>query len=283
MIPVLLCTYRPTYLNATLGWLKTPDFDKRFRLFVWDNGGAEATLRQFGLEWQCSRDETTGKVWNLGKALAMRHLIDSATAALPEADVFVCMDDDIAVDAAHLDAIVSAARRPGVGMVAGQMHPFNSLAPVGGTITLMDACPSCANVTSWKSLFSRCPRCKGTGMNTDGLRLKTYPVETRTIHGKGQVAGGLFAVSRVSLSKLSWAPYLYPFLGDDSNEPVLYWTEDASLDHGLTSAGLINGYLDSSDVNPAIHLPGLNPEYERWKEKAREAPLTTPAFSDRLT
>src|SRR4051812_6181573 len=109
MIPLLLCAYRPRYLGVVLNALRASGVDRSYRIFAWDNGGAEAALRDAGMEWQCVRDENTGAVINVGKALAMRHLVDQANQAIPEADCYVCMDDDIIVDRPHLDALVAAA------------------------------------------------------------------------------------------------------------------------------------------------------------------------------
>lgn len=255
-IPVLLCAYRPKYLHATLPWLLTDAFRDRYRLFAWDNGGAADVLRRFGLEWQCIRDEPTGRVRNVGKALAMQHLVDAVDATLPDSPALVCMDDDIAVDAGHLDALVAAAQRPGVGMVAGCFHPFHSVRPAGGT---------------------------STRIGPDGPTLRTYPAADRTVGGVGRVAGGLFAVSRASIALLPWRPRLYPILADANQEAVPYWTEDASLDHALTVAGRTNGYLESADVVPALHLPDLDEDYARWKKSALMAPTKTKPYFDPLS
>lgn len=281
LTPVLLCTYRPTYLHTTLKWLRSRDFERSYRLFVWNNGGAEETLRAFDISWQCVFDDQSGKVRNVGKAMAMRYLVDTANDALPELDCYVCIDDDIAVDVHHLDTLVAAARRPGLGMVAGRMHPFNSVVPPDGRVEFLDPCTAGCN--AGRKLFSGCTACGGLGRDRAGLQLLTYPPEDRLVRKTGRVAGGLFAVSKAALAKTPWAPHLYPILADRNGEPVPYWTEDASLDHALTQAGLLNGYLQSPQVNPAIHLPDLDDDFARWKKKAREAPLQTAAFDEPLT
>jgi len=251
MTPLLICAYRPRYLEAVLNWLRTQEVEQEYRIFAWDNGGAADILRKFGLEWNCVHDEATGQVTNLGKALAMHYLVDVVNDAMPDADCYVCMDDDIVVDRKHLDALVAAARRPGFGMIAPRFHPFNSVVPAGGTIS-------------------------GFGAGPDAVRLMTYPAEDRTVRNTGRIAGGLFAISRASVGKLPWAPYFYPILANDKNEPVVYWTEDATLDGALTAAGLVNGYLAAEDLNPVLHLPELNDAYRQWKLKAqRETPKSS--------
>lgn len=278
---MLLCAYRPTYLHATLKWLQSADFNRKYRLFAWDNGGAESVFRQCGLKWHSIKDEGSGKVRNVGKALAMRHLFDAANEALPELDCYICMDDDIVVDSAHLDALVKVVRRPAFGMIAGRMHAFNSAVPSGGKPVFFDPCP--AGCINGRKLLGACSTCGGLGKDRNGLQLLTFPPEDRLIKTKGKIAGGLFAVSRAAASRLPWAPHLYPILTDRADEPIPYWTEDASLDHGLTQIGLINGYLQNAEVTPAIHLPDLNESYVEWKKKAREAPQETAGFLDPLT
>ncbi|KQU71408.1 hypothetical protein ASE08_08090 [Rhizobacter sp. Root16D2] len=268
---MLICAYRPRYLDAVLKWLRSIGAESDYKIFAWDNGGAATILRQAGLEWQCVRDEATQEPVNVGKALAMRYLFEVVNDTMPDADCYICMDDDIVADRAHLAALVAAARRPGMGMIAPRFHPFNSVAPEGGTVTHFDACPRCRK-PGFPAFGQACEVCGGTGKDPTGLRLRTYPVEDRTVHKKGKVAGGLFAVSKAAIGKLPWAPHPYPILTGADQMPAVYWTEDATLDHGLTVAGLINGYLEGDEHIPAIHLPELDPAYMRWKLQARERP-----------
>ncbi|MES2975868.1 MAG: hypothetical protein V4757_19780 [Pseudomonadota bacterium] len=246
MTPLLICAYRPRYLELVLNWLRTHEVEQKYRIFAWDNGGAADIFRKFGLEWHCVRDEATSEVTNLGKAFAMHHLVDIVNDTMPEADCYVCMDDDIVVDRDHLDALVAAALRPGFGMIAPRFHPFNSVVPGGGSVSSFPT-------------------------EAGSLRLMTYPPEDRTVRNTGRVAGGLFAISRASTGKLPWAPYLYPILANDKEEPVVYWTEDATLDGALTAAGLTNGYLAADELSPVLHLPELNEAYRQWKLQAQRA------------
>ena len=85
-------------------------------------------------------------------------------------------------------------------------------------------------------------------------------------------------MAKASVRKLPWAPYLYPILTNAEQKPAVYWTEDASLDFGLTNAGLLNGYLEGAEYTPVLHLPELDQDYVRWKAKARNEPLATPPF-----
>lgn len=278
MTPVLLCAYRPRYLTLVLKWLMSPSFGQKYRLFVWDNGDASEIFRDAGLEWHRVLDEDSGKVVNIGKALAMQYLVDVANRSLEDFDCYVCMDDDIIVDCAHLDALVNTARRPNLGMVAGFMHPFNSAVPSGGSITLLDPCNACTGANKLLNATT-CQICGGTGVDAGGQRLRTYPAQDRTEKMQAKIAGGLFAVSKSSVDRLPWAPYLYPILTTADHKPAVYWTEDASLDFGLTKAGLLNGYLDNMDFPPAIHLPDLDEAYVQWKRMARNDPLLTPAYA----
>lgn len=273
MIPILLCAYRPRYLGVVLQWLQPILAGGDYRLFAWDNGGAAAQFRQAGLEWHCTRDEATQQVINVGKALAMQYLMDVVNAEMPDADCYVCMDDDIIADRAQLAALVAAARRPGLGMIAPRFHPFNSVVPAGGRVQFMDACPLCLGVPD-RSTPEPCSACGGTGTDRAGLLLRTYPIEDRTMRNQGCVAGGMFALSKAALGRLDWAPYPYPILMGEGERPVLYWTEDATLDFALTTAGLTNGYLEGDEYTPVIHLPELDPTYVEWKRKARQVPPT---------
>ena len=275
MIPILLCAYKPRYLDVVLEWLKSMGDHRGYRIFAWDNGGAAEQLRHAGLEWHCVRDEQTQDVLNLGKALAMRYLMDVVNAAMPDADCYVLMDDDIVVDSDQLDAMAAAARRPALGMIGPRYHPFNTPMPSGGTVTFMDRCPSCKGVPRRMFAFATCRACGGTGVDEKGLRLRTYPVEDRTLRNIGRIAGGVFAVSKASLGKLEWAPHPYPLVLDDDGKPVVYWSEDAVLDLALTKAGLTNGYLEGNDYTPVIHLPDLNQAYREWKRRALRVPPTS--------
>ena len=128
----------------------------------------------------------------------------------------------------------------------------------------LEPCPSCT------AEHSGCSHC-------DGLSLKVYPQEYRTEKRQGMVAGGLFAIARTTVERLPWAPYVYPVLYKDC-EPVVYWPEDAELDCVLTALGFTNGYLESSSVTPAIHLPELDENYQRWKQETRRRRLDTFAY-----
>lgn len=277
MIPLLICAYRPRYLRVVLNWLRSVNAEDKYLIFAWDNGGADAIFREAGLKWHSVSDDTAQNVLNVGKALAMQYLLDVVNEIMPEADCIVCMDDDIIVDRGHLDALVAAARRPGMGMIAPRIHPFNSVVPAGGTVSLFDPCENCSRLVR-PIRNTGCLKCGGLGWNPKGLRLRTYPREDRTVRKIGKIAGGLFAISRVAIQKLPWSPYLYPILTNTEQKPVVYWTEDASLDFALTSAGLINGYLEDPELTPVIHLPELNEDYVQWKSQARNSPLTTPEF-----
>lgn len=274
MTPLLICAYKPRYLEAVLKWLRSIGAERDYKIFAWDNGGAGPILRQAGLEWHCVRDEATQEPINVGKALAMRYLFDIVNEAMPDADCHVCMDDDIVVDRPHLAALVAAARRPGMGMIAPRFHPFNSVVPEGGTVTYFDPCPRCRK-PGFTAFGQACAACAGTGKDPKGLHLLTFPTEDRTLRNKGKVAGGLFALSKAAVLKLPWAPHPYPILTGADQKPAVYWTEDATLDHALTVAGLINGYLEGDEHVPVIHLPELDPAYMRWKLEARERPGTS--------
>jgi hypothetical protein len=217
------------------------------------------------------RGDATQDVINVGKALAMRYLVDVVNEAMPDADCYVFMDDDIIVDTDHLAALVATARRPGMGMIAPRFHPFNTAVPPGGTVTCLDPCPTCSGPSDQPAVAG-CRTCGGLGRDPSGLRLRLYPKEDRTIHKKGKVAGGLFALSKAAIRTLPWAPHPYPILTHPDERPVVYWTEDATLDHSLTAAGLINGYLEGAEYTPVIHLPELNQAYVQWKLGARDNP-----------
>jgi hypothetical protein len=252
MIPLLICSYKGRYLEVVLRSLVRQRVPDRYAVLVWDNGGAAAVCARQGVQCLGMRDRSTGEAINVGKAVAMRHLVDQAGKVVPEADCYVCMDDDVIVDPAHLDALVSAARRPGMAMIGPRFHPFNTRIPDGGSAVCVD-----------------------------GLRLHVHPRELRTVHKRGAVAGTLFAISRAAVSRLPWAPSLYPILlSPETNKPVIYWTEDARLDIALAELGLLGGYLDDPGLTPAIHLPELNREYEAWKFDAtqRFQPATTNPF-----
>jgi len=266
--PLLICAYRPRYLDTVLNWL-SQEIDETYRVFVWDNGGAKVFSAAYGFETYALAGSASAGPKNVGKAIAMRHLVDIVAGAMPEATCYVCMDDDVIVDRDHLDALVAAAHRPFVGMVAAGFHPFNSAMPPGGSIIEFDACPVCAAATQ----LTACHHCRGSGKDPHGLRLRTYSAKDRTANNLGKVAGGLFAVSKSAVAKTQFAPYLYPILtrqGD--NSPIVYWSEDATLDTALAGIGFTNGYLEMPDLTPAIHLPELDEEYMQWKLKARKEP-----------
>jgi hypothetical protein len=225
-----------------------------YRVYVWDNGGAVDSAAALRLPCYAIHDPR-GRVINIGKAAAVRHLVDIARDELPGADCYVCMDDDVVADRPHLDALVAAARTPGLGMIGAAFHPFNSPEPSGGEVR---------------------------SVSTPGgdLRLRVYPPADRTERNVGRVAGTLFAVSAAAVAALPWAPAIYPVLADHgSGRPVVYWSEDGTLDIALTRAGLVNGYLADPTLTPAIHLPELNDEYLRWKVGHRRADPSGPTVN----
>lgn len=262
MTPLLICSFKGRYLEVVFRWLLTERVPQKYRILVWDNGGAAEVCARYGVACYGLRDKGSGAAINLGKAAGMHYLVDIVNKELPQADCYVCMDDDVIVSRDHLDALAAAAQRPGMGMIGARFHPFNTTMPPGGQPALFDPCPACTGST--------CPRCGGLGKDPQGLRLIVYPAEDRTMRNLGRIAGTLFAVSRAALARLPWAPYLYPIHGRPGDgKPYIYWTEDATLDMGLTRLGLTNGYLDNPDLLHAIHLPELNLEYMAWKIKAR--------------
>ena len=279
MTPLLICAFRPRYLDNVLAWLKVENVEEKYRIIVWDNGGAKDICARRNIRWCAIHDKTTHQPVNLGKALAMRYLVDVVTQELPSADCYVCMDDDVIVDRNHLDMLVDAVHRPGLGMIGPRYHPFNTTMPPGGTVVDLDSCPVCNGNTADSMA---CQYCGGSGKDPNGLRLRTFPVEDRTVNNIGRVAGTLFAISKEAVSKLEWAPYLYPLrLRESDNKPIVYWTEDANLDKALTELGFTNGYLEMTNLNPVIHLPELNAEYKKWKLKAlNEPPMTEFEFGD---
>ena len=273
MIPLLICAYWPRYLDSVIEWLKAENVEEKFRIIVWDNGGAKDICTKHHVRWCAINDKTTFQPVNLGKALAMRYLVDVVMQELPNADCYVCMDDDVIVDRNHLETLVEAALRPSLGMIGPRYHPFNSPAPPGGSIVELDSCPECNGDTADQTA---CKHCGGSGKDPHGLRLRTYPTEDRTVNKFGRIAGTLFAISKEVVEKLKWAPHLYPLrLRESDNKPIVYWTEDAELDKALTELGFTNGYLEMTSLTPVIHLPELNPEYMKWKLKARTEPPMT--------
>jgi len=267
--PLLICAYRSRYLDIVLNWLVSEAIDEKYQVFVWDNGGAREITAAYGFETYGLGASATAEPRNVGKAIAMQHLVDVVARALPEATCYVCMDDDVIVDSGHLDALVAAALRPSLGMIAARFHPFNTVMPAGGAVIDLDPCPACSAADPSPG----CPRCRGSGTDPQGLRLRTYPVEDRTVHDLGRVAGTLFAVSKAAVARLRSAPYLYPIVTrQQDNAPIVYWAEDATLDVNLTREGFTNGYLETRGLTPAIHLPELDHEYMQWKRKARVEP-----------
>ena len=267
--PLMICAYRSSYLDIVLNWLTSEGIENNYRVFIWDNGGAKQISAAYGFESYAQGDGTSGRPTNVGKAIAMQYLVDIVAKVLPDATCYVCMDDDVIVDCDHLDALVAAAHRTPIGMVAAGFHPFNSAMPPGGSIVEFDRCPVCSAAKPRRD----CPHCGGSGKDPQGLRLRTYSAKDRTVNRLGKVAGGLFAVSKSAVSKTEYAPYLYPILtrqGD--NSPIVYWSEDATLDVALASKGFMNGYLEMPRLTPAIHLPELDQEYMQWKLKAQKEP-----------
>ena len=279
MIPLLICAFRPRYLDSVIEWLKAEKIEEKYRIIVWDNGGAKDICTKHKIRWCAIHDKTTLQPVNLGKALAMRYLVDVVMQELPSADCYVCMDDDVVVDRNHLDMLVEAARRPSLGMIGPRYHPFNSPASPGGSIVELDSCPVCNGDTAD---HTACQHCGGSGKDPRGLRLRAYPEEDRLVNKFGRIAGGLFAISKEVVAKLKWAPHIYPLrLREGDNKPIVYWTEDAELDMALTELGFTNGYLEMTSLIPVIHLPELNAEYMNWKLKARtEPPMTEFDFGD---
>jgi len=268
-IPLLVCAYRSRYLDTVLGWLASEGIEDKYKVFVWDNGGAKRIAARYGFETYGLGASATAEPENVGKALAMQYLVDIVAKALPSAAGYVCMDDDVIVDYEHLDALVSASQRPSIGMVAARFHPFNTVMPSGGSLVWLDPCPAC----SASKRSSDCSRCRGSGKDPQGLVLRTFPTEDRTVDEVGRVAGTLFAVSKAAIAKLRSAPYLYPILTQGAgNSPIVYWAEDATLDVALTKEGFTNGYLQMPGLTPAIHLPELDRDYMEWKVKARVEP-----------
>ena len=90
MTPLLICAYKPRYLEVVLKWLRSEGVEEKYRIFAWDNGGADKIFRKFGLKWNCVPDESTKGVTNVGKALAMRYLIDVVNLTMPDAECYVC-------------------------------------------------------------------------------------------------------------------------------------------------------------------------------------------------
>jgi hypothetical protein len=243
MNPLLICSYKGRYLEVMLRWLLKRGVARKYRLLVWDNGGAADVCARYGIACSGVRDRATGQAINLGKAGGMRYLIDIAREKAPRAVCYVCADDDVVFDSSHLDALVEAALRPGLGMIGPRFHPFNTTMPEGSETVVLDP---------------------------GGLRLRVYPPEERTVHNMGKVAGTLFAISLATVARLPWAPYLYPVpRAPQSSKPIVYWTEDATLDIALTRLGFVNGYLDVPGLTDVLHLPELNLDYLAWKVEAR--------------
>jgi hypothetical protein len=267
--PLMICAYRSRYLDTVLDWLTSDGIEEKYRLFIWDNGGAKQISSEYGFETYGLGASPNSEPQNVGKAIAMQYLVDIVAKAMPDATCYVCMDDDIIVNCEHLDALVSAAHRPSIGMVAANFHPFNSAMPPGGSVVEFDPCPICAAAKPSRS----CPHCRGSAKDPQGLRIRTYSPKDRTVNNLGKVAGGLFAVSKTAIAKTRFAPYLYPILSRQSdNSPIVYWSEDATLDVALNGEGFTNGYLEMPHLTPAIHLPELDKEYMQWKLQAQVVP-----------
>ena len=258
MNALLICSYKGKYLDVVLRRLIEQEAQKRFQILVWDNGGATEVCKRYGVFCGGAYNHNTGQAVNIGKAFGVHNLRNLTKDIFDGVNCYVCMDDDIIVDGEHLDALVQAALRPGLGMIAPLYHPFNSVMPGEWTSVLIDS--------------------NSTAGDCEGLRLKVFDKSFRTEHNRGMIGGCLFAVSRDNIAKLSWAPDIYPVNSRDG-KAVIYWAEDAVLDVALTKLGLINGYLDNPNLTPVIHLPELNQEYQAWKDKARTgavAPIDNP-------
>ena len=241
---LLICSYKGKYLDIVLKRLIEQEAPKKFHIMVWDNGGAEEVCERYGVFCGGAYHRETQQAVNIGKSFGFHNLRNIKKDIFDEANCYVCMDDDIIVDARHLDALVQAALMPGLGMIAPYYHPFNSPMPDGWTSVLMDSCPTAGEGTE--------------------LRLKIFDPTFRTEQKRGMIGGGLFAVSRANVAKLPWAPDIYDVI-NKNGQAVVYYSEDATLDDALTKLGLINGYLDNHGLTPVIHLPELNREYQAWK------------------
>ena len=262
---LLICAFQPRYLDCALEWLLKGRVHERYQIIVWDNGGASEICARHGVNCFSISDVATGAVANVGKALGMHHLIDIVVQRNLGVECYVCMDDDVIVDGAHLDALVAAAQRTDLGMVGAMFHPFNSAVPPNGSLQYLDACPRCG-VSGATAGGGTCDVCQGSGRDPKGLCLHVFPREDRLERNLGKVAGTLFAIARESVAKLPWAPYLYPPMYDPKDgSPIVYWAEDGALDVKLTEIGYLNGYIQSPDLIPAIHLPELSKEFAQWK------------------
>jgi hypothetical protein len=234
---------------------------------VWDNGGATEVCNRYGILSGASRDSSQ-QVVNLGKAGGLWQLRTLRPDYFEEAGCYVCMDDDVIVDAVQLDALVKTALRPGLGMIGACWHPFNSTMPtdVVATTLFLDPYPQCTPDDSGRESIDR-DMISLSGMDDPNRPcLKVFPASLRTEQKRGMLAGTLFAISRDTVARLPWAPFIYPVIGRDG-KPFIYWPEDGFLDIKLTELGFTNGYLATPGLIPAIHLPELNQEYTKWKIK----------------
>jgi hypothetical protein len=266
---LFICAFQPRYLDWVLGWLALHKVPEKYQIIVWDNGGAAEICARHKISCFSMKDQSSGKVTNVGKALGMHHLIDISKQHKLDIDCYVCMDDDVITDRPHLDALAAAAMRPGLGMIGAMFHPFNTTVPGDGTLQFLDPCRHCRG-TGASPGAGACAACQGSGKDPRGLCLRVYPREERLLHNHGKVAGTLFAVARGTVERLPWAPYMYPIMyNQQDGTPVVYWGEDATLDVTLTSMGFLNGYVESPTLTPALHLPELNRTYQEWKMSAR--------------
>lgn len=252
MTPLLICASRPVYLPIVLKWLHRQDVHKHYRIFAWDNGGSSEVFREAGIECRDARDERSGETLDIGRAEALRRLVDVVDQQMPRADCYVCMGDDVLVSRDQLDVLVEVARRPGMGMIGAKFHRFNDPTPPGGVEQGLEDCTRC-NATGMRGSMA-CPSCDGTGRNPNGLRWKVHPREDRSERRLGRVSGSLFAVSKAALRKTPWAPQLYPMVRGGTQDG----SEDVALDIALTEAGLLGGHLAGAHV-PAFRLPDLDP------------------------
>ncbi len=243
MIPLLIFAYNSQYLESILIWLQDERFSEKYYIVIWDNGGSHEICNKYDFPCYYKIDEQSGLVKNCGKAYGAHRLMKIINKEIPNADVYVCMDADVIITRDHLDAVVSAAQNPEIGMIGPRWHPFHSPVPSCGTIKIMN-----------------------TPASTKNEPIRVFPVEKRLKEGRGFVAGTLFAISKETVEKLPCCPDMYPILVDErAKQFVVYWNEDAWLDIELTKYSLINGYLERSDLIPAIHLPELDMEYQKWK------------------
>ena len=248
MNALLICSYKGKYLDIVLERLIEQEVPKKFHILVWDNGNAAEVCKRYDIICGGAYHAETRQAVNIGKTHGIHNLRVLKKDILDIVNCYVCMDDDIIVDGEHLDALVQAALRPGLGMIAPYYHPFNSPMPKGSASVLIDS--------------------HAAAGDRGRLRLKVFDQTFRTKHSIGMIGGGLFAIARDNVAKLPWAPDIYPLIKQDG-KAVIYCAEDTVLDVELTKLGLLNGYLENPRLTPVIHLPEVNQEYQAWKANAR--------------